>query len=616
MVDRLRRPPSLYEMVKHPWATMTKIAGLNRLPDRRVTKRVHHGGSYAGGRDPSDPIRREARTQSIYKALGIYAIEETRTELYENYREMDTDPLIAAVLDAFADDAAQKDSERKRVVWVESENADIARIVTETLDRLRVDEWAFPVMRSLARDGDVFMHVAASRGHGAIALRPYEPWVVARIEDDIGRLVGFAPADEQGEPTHEGESSVPFYRALHFRLPPREMTDIYGATSSFLWGSRVVWRQLQLMEDQVVLQRLLRRPDRIMILMDTTGMSHDEAWFTVKDYERRLHREWYQNTDQNFFQSFGVPLDLAKDVVLPRGSNNQTEFTNFPATDTNDLLRDLDMFLMRLAAGVGFPLGFIGRGDPGTYIPGQSLSRQSEQFAKRSSRLQQAFLPEIARLCMIDLSYKGIDPYRPQNAFKLNMTTVSPIQEIERSEVIQLKTDRLERALAIGEQYQFNLGVWVPLVLERYGGFSKQLINRVYPTGDEAQASPAELSEIAGAIKELDDDTREAAVSMSRVLPTVNESASCSSRYVLDLSQVNEEERAKLKPQDAVLPENFGQLHEDAARERSSASLDSGESLISEKVQAMLAASGKKKRVRSMETRIRLVTALAGGLDL
>jgi len=473
-----RRKQSLAEMILHPFSTLNKIAGLDRLPDRRVSKR--RTSPDKGLADPLDPLRRGSRVTSIYKALGIYALEESRPELYQNFREMDSDAMISAVLDAFGEDAAQKDPEHKRIVWVESPNEDVRKIVTATLDRLKIDQWAFPIMRALARDGDVFFHIAPARGQGVVAIRPYEPWVVARIEDDIGRLVGFSPANEQGIPSQTDKSSVPHYRCLHFRLPPRDLTDHYGAPSSFLWGSRIVWRELQLMEDQVVMQRLLRRPDRLMVLMDATGMTHDEVWTAVKDYERYLYRETYTNPDNGVFASMGTPMDIAKDIVLPRGLNNQTAVQPLPATNTNDLLRDLDMKLAHLAAGIGFPLGFVGRGDSSGYQAGQSLSRQYQPFAKRANRLQNAFLPEIVRLCMIDLAFKNMDPMLPQNAFTLNMATVFPIQEIERNEVIQLKTDRVERSIALGEHAYLNPDIWVPVVLEKYGGLSHDLIKRMY----------------------------------------------------------------------------------------------------------------------------------------
>ena len=466
----------LFEVIAHPWAALKAIQGLDRLPDRRVSR--------ASTRSSVDPIRRHGDASAIYKTIGLHALDENRVELYANFQEMDSDPMIATVLDAYGDDAGQFDPERKRIVWVEADNKEIEQILTRTLDRVKLDELAFPILRSLARDGDAFEHVALARGQGVVALRSYEPWTVARVEDDIGRLVGFAPANESGEATDIGGSAVRFDQALHFRLQSRNRSKPYGATSSFLWGSRIIWRELQLMEDQIVVQRLMRRPDRLMVMLDSSGMSHDEAWQTLKEWETRFHREVYLNPTSGDFRSQGLPLDAAKDLILPRGPNNATEIQNFPATNQNDLLRDLDHILNRLAAGIGFPIGFLGRGESGAYQPGQSLSRQYHPFAKRATRLQRAFLTEATRMCLIDLVYKGLDPQLPRNAFTLHMASVAPIVEIERAEIIQLRMDRMQLAVQFGEAAQLDMSIWIPYVLEKYGGLPKDLIKALRSNGD------------------------------------------------------------------------------------------------------------------------------------
>lgn len=544
------RQPSLFEMIAHPWATFQRAFGTGAVPDRRVSR--HRGptgrGQYAGAGyggaipDPVDPLRRQGRAQSINKALGVYALEESRTELYENYREMDSDAMLAAVLDAFGLDATQRDSQRRRIMWVESPNEDTRLSLMRTVERLGLERLAYPTNRALARDGDVFYHNAASRGQGVIAIRPYEPWTIARLEDNIGRLIGFAPADESGRASQADKSSVPHYRVLHFRLPPRELTDLYGAASSYFWGARITWRELQLMLDQVVVQRLLRRPDRIMVLMDATGMSYDEAWITVKDLERRMHHEWYANPGANQFLSMGTPMDLAKDVVLPKGPNNTTEVTNFPATNQNDLLKDVDLILAQLASAVGFPLGFVGRGDPGTYQPGVSLSKQSQPFGKRAEQLQNSWLLECARLLMIDMAYRGLDPRHPKNAFSLHMASVHPIAEIERNEVISMQMDRMDRALLMGQTYGFNMKMWVPLVLEQHGGFTREVIDKIYPEGS-GEPVPGEMAAaithlgkngpIGESLGQLDEGLRkEVRSQVSTLLPKMPESYEMSSTLV------------------------------------------------------------------------------------
>jgi len=476
----IRRREPLQEMILHPWANLKKIQGLDRLPDRRVAKHKQHPADY-------DPLRGAGAASAIYKALGLYSQEESRIELYENFREMDYDAIISGVIDAFGEDASQVDPETGRVVSCTAANSDVQKIVTQCLDRTQQDQKAFPTMRQLARDGDVFSHVAAARGDGVIATKAYDPWMVARIEDDIGRLIGFAPADDRGNPSKEASHSVPYYRALHYRLPSRDLKQIYGADASFLWGSRITWRELQLMLDQVVIQRLLRRPDRLSILVDTAGMSYDDAHFFIEDLKRRMYREWHLNPDGggllggNQFQSSGSLPDGGFDFILPKGPQNNTEITNFPATNQNDLLRDVEMFFRQLANGIGFPQGFMGMSDGGRYNPEQSLSRQHQPFAKRAARLQRAYLHETVRMCMIDMAFKGLDPTLDEHRFSLHMAPVSPILEMERHEVIQMKIDRLERALRMGMDNQFDQNFWVPFVLRTYGGFPDEVVQAMYP---------------------------------------------------------------------------------------------------------------------------------------
>lgn len=518
-----RRDESFTSLVMHPWATLRRIQGLDRLPDRRVSRTPAQRSQ-----DQTDPLRAHGYAKALYRALGVFALDETRVELYENFAEMDTDPIIASVADAFADDATQIDPEHKRAVWVEAANPDIARVVTGTMDRLGIEDKAFPICRSTGLMGDHLEHVALARGQGIVALRAYEPHTVARIEDDIGRLIGFAPANDQGLAQKQDAAAVAPYKVAHFRLPPRKRNEVYGAMSSFFWGSRVVWRQLQLMEDQVVIQRLQRRPDRLLTLLDATGLAYDEAWDVIKQWERRWYRETHLNPAAGDFRSHGMPQDGAQDMIFPRGPNNQTDIRNFPATNQNDLLRDVDLWLALLAAGIGFPLGFIGRGAAGQYRPDQSLSRQYQPFAKKASRLQRAFLTELVRLIQIDLAFKGLNVDSDENQFTLNMASVAPIVEIERAEVVQLKMDRMERAIRFGQDAQLQMDVWIPFVLEKYGGLAKSVVRQVYAGGGGVQES-----------KVLDAAERDAAEQFERlsggfgeIIPEVETSRRVSSREV------------------------------------------------------------------------------------
>lgn len=267
------RAADLLEMVMFPWSNLARIQGLQRRPEM--------GRSYPvpQPRDKSrskDSIERGSRSGDWVDQIIGTQRQYTRLELYAIYREMDMDPLITAVLDAYAEDATQRDFENGRTVWPTARNAEVKKIILRCLDRMQIEDVAFPIVRSCCKMGDQFERVVAAKNAGILHIRGYDPWDVARIEDEDGRLEAFSPCDAEGRPAKVSENAVPFYKVLHFRLRGHKRNDIYG--TSLLWGSREKWRQLQLIEDQIVLQRLLRRPDRLLILMDVGGMPLAEAY--------------------------------------------------------------------------------------------------------------------------------------------------------------------------------------------------------------------------------------------------------------------------------------------------------------------------------------------------
>ena len=88
---------------------------------------------------------------------------------------------------------------------------------------------------------------------------------------------------------------------------------------------------------------------------------------------------------------------------------------------------------------------------------------------------------------MIDMAFQGLDPTLDEHRFSLHMAPVSPILEMERHEVVQMKLDRLERALRMGVDNQFDLAFWTPFVLRTYGGFPDEVVSAMYPGNDGAE---------------------------------------------------------------------------------------------------------------------------------
>lgn len=471
----MARRSSLIEAVLHPFAVLQRVYGKD-----------------AGAGDPKRPpnpldLRRFQREQqnaldAVYRRYDPNAVVH-RNQRYRVYDEMDCDPMVTSVLDAFAEETTQRNPDNGRIVWVEAPNAKIQKILNDFLEHVEADNSAFGIIRSIAKYGDDFEGVPAVRSNGIRRMVPYLPYDVARIEDVEGALTSFAPANDEGVPQSTSpENLVPYYSVIHFRLHGRKRSALYG--DSLLSNSLDAWRNLQMVEDQVLIQRLLRAPDRLLVSLDTSGMSLEEAWEVCMNWQRYLHRQFSYNRTQQSFESGGGVFVENRDVVLPLGENNNTNIQNFPATNQNDLLRDLEHWLNRFLSGLGVPAAYLGIGND-RFENNQSLGRQDARFAKAASRLQFAYMEGIQRMCMIHLAFLNLDPLRDENSFRIQMSPISYFMELERSELLNMRADLLDRYLRLGNDSGMNMSKWVPFILTEIGKLPVDLVQRMLMKEDE-----------------------------------------------------------------------------------------------------------------------------------
>ncbi len=480
---------AILEAILHPFAVLQKVYGKD-----------------SGAGEPTRPLnpldRKRLQREQLASMNSTYRrfdpnVSIHRNQRYRVYEEMDCDPMVTSVLDAFAEESTQRNTDTGKVVWIESPNARIQNILNTFLEHVEADSSAFGIIRSMAKYGDHFEGVPAIRSNGIRRMVPYLPYDVARIEDFEGALTGFVPANEEGVAQSEDKDAiVPYYSVIHFRLHGRNRAALYG--DSLLSNSMDAWRNLQMVEDQVLIQRLLRAPDRLLVTLDTAGMSLEESWEVCMNWQRYLHRQFSYNRGQQSFESGGAVFAENRDVILPLGENNNTNIQNFPATNQNDLLRDLEHWLNRFLSGLGVPSGYLGVGQE-RFESGQSLGRQDARFAKTASRLQYSYMSGMQRACMIHLAFLNIDPLREENAFKVQMSPVSYFMELERSELLNMRADLLDRYVRLGNDTGMNMSRWVPFVLTEIGKLPVDLVERMLAPDEEgAEGDPVKTADDFG----------------------------------------------------------------------------------------------------------------------
>ena len=91
-----------------------------------------------------------------FNSLGNTA--QSRNDLYNVYDNMCQDGTISAVIETYSEDATERNDDGL-IVWAESDNAEVAKMVEYLLDTLNVDKHIFKWVYSLCKYGDLYLRL-------------------------------------------------------------------------------------------------------------------------------------------------------------------------------------------------------------------------------------------------------------------------------------------------------------------------------------------------------------------------------------------------------------------------------------------------------------------------
>lgn len=184
-------------------------------------------------------------------ALASYG-QYSRLARYSDYNEMESMPEISSALNLYAEEVCSG-GENDEILKIESPNIRIREALnTLFYDVLNIDFNARAWVRNFCKYGDQFMLVDHHPDYGVLNVLPMPV-------NEIEREEGY----DKNDPTAyryrwvtQGNRILENWQVVHFRLWGNDNFLPYG--SSILEPARRVWRQLILMEDAVMVYRIVR----------------------------------------------------------------------------------------------------------------------------------------------------------------------------------------------------------------------------------------------------------------------------------------------------------------------------------------------------------------------
>ena len=368
------------------------------------------------------------------------AYQQVRIDLFRDYDSMDMDPILHAALNTYADETSAR-NEMGNVLKIHHEDDNIKQILENLFyDILNVEFNLWPWTRNLVKYGDFYLQLEMAENIGIVNILPMSTYEMSRIEGfdpENPQRVKFVYAPYQNPYNAVGQTAkkeYENYEIAHFRLNNDSNFLPYG--KSMLEGGRRVWKQLMLMEDAMLIHRVMRAPEKRIFKVDVGNIPPNE----VDNYMQKIingskkvpfidERTGEYNLKYNM-------QNLIEDYYMPvRGSDNGTSIDTLKGLEYN-MTDDLNYLKGKLMAALQIPKAYLGYEED---TNGKAtLAAMDVRFAKTIERIQRVIISELTKIAIIHLYAQGIDDDRLTN-FTLELTIPSKIYEQEKIELYTSK---------------------------------------------------------------------------------------------------------------------------------------------------------------------------------
>jgi hypothetical protein len=366
------------------------------------------------------------------------AYHQVRRELFRDYDAMDMDPIIGSALDIYADESTTK-NEYGDVLQIKSTNENVREILHNLFyDIMNVEFNLWPWIRNLVKYGDAFLALEIMPGKGIINVAPHSTYNVERLEGTDPNNPDYVKY--KVELDRFGKKEYEQYEMAHFRMLSDTNFLPYG--KSMIEGARRIWKQLSLMEDAMLIHRIMRAPEKRVFKIDIGNIPPQEVDNYMQKIINKMKKTPFVDKNTGDYNLKYNIQNLTEDFFLPvRGSDSGTSIDNLQGLDYA-AIEDIDYLKNKLFAALRVPKAYLSYDEN---VNGKAtLAAEDVRFARTIERIQRTVVSELAKIAVVHLASNGIEDSEMTN-FELSLTNASTIYEQEKvnlwSEKVRLASD-------------------------------------------------------------------------------------------------------------------------------------------------------------------------------
>jgi len=402
----------------------------------------------------------------------VYSGAPNRVERYIQYEQMDLDSEISKALDVISDFSTQNfenDSDPFDIVYHdELTDTEISLLKDSLRQWCSLNKWQQRLWRAFRnvikygdqiyiRDPETFeliwvdptkvekIIVNENRG------KDIEQYVIRDIDLNLQSMVATSmlvhdqysfpggyprssnPAAGAGTVNY-GVATSPGSRNSRFNLPENNyaidgthvvhLSLSEGMDSQWPFGTSIlesiykVYKQKDLLEDSIIIYRIVRAPERRIFYIDVGNLSGPRAM----QYVERIKNEIYQRRipnrtggGQSILDAAYSPIAINEDFFLAQNAEGKgSRIDTLPGGENLGQIDDLKYFNNKMIRGLGIPSSYLPTGpEDGTTVFSDgkigTAFVQEYRFTKYCQRLQNLIAPVLDREFKLFLKHRGIE---------------------------------------------------------------------------------------------------------------------------------------------------------------------------------------------------------------
>ena len=375
----------------------------------------------------------QSHSNAYAEAMGSYGSYD-RMSRYSDGSEMIYVPEIATALNIYADESVAQD-DKGRCLHVFSEHAKIRSLLEDLFyDTLNVEFNLRGWVKNLCKYGDFFTFLDVQPGEGIINVFPMPV-------NEVEREEGYDPEDPLAVRFRwvtQKNAILENWQVAHFRLLGNDAFLPYG--TSVLEGARKIWRQLVLIEDAMLVYRVVRSPERRVFYVDVSNVSPEDVPTYMQRAKAALKTNEVVDRSSGKIDLRNAPLTVLHDYFLPtRGNETATKIETLPGGTHQTAIDDVKYIRDKLVIALGVPRAYLGL-EEGASTSKATLASLDVRFSRSIQHIQKTIVAELNKIAIVHLFSNGFEGEDLLN-FTLHLSNPSAIAQQQKLELYRTKLE-------------------------------------------------------------------------------------------------------------------------------------------------------------------------------